>query len=65
MPLQYISRKIKKQEGDELSQVLESDAPQIVNVLLRSTLHLENKMIAAGVNFPFGGSLFAVAGKPG
>jgi hypothetical protein len=32
MPLQYISRKIKKQEGDELSQVLESDAPQIVNV---------------------------------
>ena len=64
MPLQYLSRRIVKQKGEELTELLENDVPSIGEPALRLVRKLENNLTYAGIDFPFGGSLLAIARKP-
>jgi len=61
LPLLALSR-YKKRESKELDKS-EFEIPRTVNRLLEMVLDFERLFIQAGVNFPAGGSLLAIAVK--
>ncbi len=63
LPLQYVSRRWMKQKGETLDEVLELRLPKAADFVLETMLNLDHIPIHAGVNYPFGASLFAIARK--
>ena len=64
LPLMLASR-LAKQDAGNYDPRAEFEIPALLNAVLERVLRLERMMIAAGINFPIGGSRFVVARKPG
>ncbi len=58
-----IRRVLSRQQGEKEGGDLTASG-KLVNRILESVLKFENRMLAAGLNFPFGLSVFAIARKP-
>lgn len=56
-------RIFKRQQGEEEGSDLAASG-KIVNKILEVILKFENRLLALGLNFPFGLSVFAIARKP-
>lgn len=63
LPLMALSRMLQR-DPTTYDPETEYRAPRAVDRVLEGTLEIERRAIAAGVSFPVGGSLFAVAVKP-
>jgi len=63
LPLQYVSRRWMKKKGETLDEVLELRLPKAADFLLEKMLNLDQIPIRAGVNYPFGATLLAIARK--
>lgn len=63
LPAMWLSRRLQKNEraGAELDQSHEFAIHPLLNKAFEQCLNLEAAVIAAGVNFPIGGSLLAIA----
>jgi len=61
LPLMMISRLKSKRSKEDFDPLAEYQILQHLNRILEKTMGLERGLIAAGVSFPAGGSLFAIA----
>jgi SAM-dependent methyltransferase len=61
LPVMWLSRRLARQVDVALGELTPSPA---ANWIGRTLLHLERRLVAGGVSFPFGGSLLVIATKP-
>jgi SAM-dependent methyltransferase len=64
LPLMMVSRYRKKHSEAGYDPTMEFRIGRALNWSLERVLDFERTLVAAGVNFPFGGSLLAIAQKP-
>lgn len=61
LPLMMVSRLTKRGKAENLDPESELRMPALLNKVLETTLAVERNIIKAGVSFPLGGSLLAIA----
>jgi SAM-dependent methyltransferase len=64
LPVMYLSRRAQRAPGAGYDPLAELRVAPWLNRMLESALGAERALIRAGVNFPAGGSLLAVARRP-
>ena len=61
LPLMFVSRRRLPKLVEDFDPMSEFNANRVINAMLESVLRLEKELISFGVNFPLGGTLFAIA----